>query len=399
LHGALRCGVSGSLSGIRLFLLVLLWGSASACAARLPPATANRLLNQLFAPPIAQEIAAVEAEWARRDTGAYGTRVEWEHRERDGTRTLVLSHTVGGFRHYGAVRIPGGHPRRKLPVLVVAHGGQRGTTALQFFRSGALATGWVQVLPSYRSERLFVTPLRWYRSEAPPSPWDRDVDDALALLNAVLQSVPEADSTRVASLGHSRGAGVALLMAVRDPRIRGVVDYSGPTDFLLPEVRRLANRALHSRIPRLPGAGYLADSVLFALRDQRIPVERARMELLRRSPAYFASRLPPTQIHHGTGDSEVAVAHGRRLSAALRRIGRAPPRWTYYEYPGGGHRPRSLRGSHSRAEQFLEFVVSAQQRGAGQQRPEPRSARWDQVPISTTPQAIRSPASPEGWVR
>lgn len=360
-------------SRIRSFLLVLLWGSASACATRLPPATADRLLDQLFVPPTAQEIAAVEAEWARRDTGAYGTRVEWEHKDGDGTRTVVLSHTVDGFRHYGAVRIPGGKPGRKLPVLVVAHGGERGTTALQFFRSGPLAAGWVQVLPSYRSERLFVTPLRWYRSEAPPSPWDRDVDDALALLNAVLQRVPEADSTRVAVLGHSRGAGVALLMAVRDPRIRGVVDYSGPTDFLLPEVRRLANRALHSRIPRLPGAGYLADSVLFALRDQRIPAQRARTELLRRSPVYFASRLPPTQIHHGTEDSEVAVAHSQRLSAALRQIGRAPPLWTYHEYPGAGHRQRSLRGNRARAEEFLELAVGDQQRGSKLQRPEPRS--------------------------
>lgn len=348
-------------SRIRLFFPALLLGSAAGCATRMPPVTAERLLDRLFVPPARHEIAAVEAEWARRDTRAHDTRVQWQHEDGDGTRTLVLSHTVNGARHYGAVRIPGGKPGRKLPVLVIAHGGQRGTTALQFFRTGPLASGWIQVLPSYRSERLFVTPLRWYRSEAPPSPWDRDVDDALALVNAVLQEVPESDGTRIAALGYSRGAGVALLMAIRDRRIRGVVDYSGPTDFLLPEVRRLANRALRSSIPRLPGAGYLADSVLFALRDGRISAERARMELLRRSPAYFAHRLPPTQIHHGTEDPEVSVAHSRRLNAALRNLGRAAPRWPAFFYPGAGHRPRSLPGNRARTEEFLEFVVVRQE--------------------------------------
>jgi hypothetical protein len=65
------------------------------------------------------------------------------------------------------------------------------------------------------------------------------VDDALALLNAVVAHVPEADSTRIAAFGRSRGGGVMLLMAARDPRIRVVVSAYGTTDFLLPEVRRL----------------------------------------------------------------------------------------------------------------------------------------------------------------
>ena len=330
-------------------------GALSACAARLAAPEADRVVGELFAPPTEAEMRAVEAEWALRDTEARDARVEWRSEGRSGARTLVISHVVGGVRHYGAVRVPGGEPGRRLPVLVVAHGGERGTSGMEFIRTGPLSAGWIQVLPSYRSERLFIRPTRWWRSGGRPSPWDRDVDDTMALLSSALQQVPEADTARVAVLGRSRGAGVALLMGVRDPRVDAVVDYFGPTDFLLPEVRRLAERALRTRLPRVPGAGYLADSVLFALRDGRIPVAQARLALLRRSPAYFAHRLPPVLIHHGTDDTEVPIAHSERLVDALGRVPGA--RWTFHPYPGGGHRPRTLLGHDARTAAFLRCVV------------------------------------------
>lgn len=340
----------------RPLLLAGVLAALPACAPRLAPGTATALLDGLFAPPAAAERAVVEAEWAERDTGVHGYRVEWERRERNGRRTMVVSHTVGGARHYGLVRVPATQAGERLPVLLVAHGGDRGATRRQFFRTGPLAEEWVQVVPSFRSERLIAAPFRWYRSAGAPSPWDRDVDDAMALLGAVLAHVPEADGTRVAALGRSRGAGVALLMGARDPRVRAVVGFAGPTDFFLPQVRRLAERAVRSRIPRLPGAGYLADSVLFALRDGRIPVSRARSELLRRSPAWYAHRLPPVQLHHGTADDEVHPAHADRLDRAMRDLARTPPEWEYHRYPGGGHRPGSLHGSPARAEAFLRRV-------------------------------------------
>ena len=331
----------------------------SACAARMPAPEAGRVLDALFAPPTAAEIRAVEAEWAAREPRADGVRVEWEERGAEGARTLVVSHLVDGFRHYGAVRVPGGEPGRRLPVLVIHHGGSRGTTGLQLFRSGELADGWVQVLPSYRSEWMRIRPFRWYRSEGPPSPWDRDVDDSMALLDAALALVPEADGERVALWGQSRGAGVALLMGVRDPRVRGVVAYSGPTDFFLPEVRRLAERALHSRVPRVPGAGYLADSVLFALRDGRTTVPRARLELVRRSPVYFAARLPPLLVHHGDRDGDVVVAHAERLAWMLEREPAAAP-WRLERYPEGGHRRHTMTGHRARSEEFLRRIAAGE---------------------------------------
>jgi hypothetical protein len=138
-----------------------------------------------------------------------------------------------------------------------------------------------------------------------------------------------------------------------------VVAFSGPTDFFLPAVRRLAERAVRSRIPRLPGAGYLADSVLFALRDGRTTVPQARMQLLRRSPAWFAHRLPPAQGHYGALDPKVAVEHGDRLNAVMRGMGRDTVAWQYHRYPQGRHRYSSFPGAMARTEEFLVRAVNS----------------------------------------
>ena len=63
-----------------------------------------------------------------------------------------------------------------------------------------------------------------YRSDGNASPWDWDVDDALALLDVAISTTPEANSDRIGVLGISRGADVAMLMAIRDPRIDAVVE-------------------------------------------------------------------------------------------------------------------------------------------------------------------------------
>jgi dipeptidyl aminopeptidase/acylaminoacyl peptidase len=227
-----------------------------------------------------------------------------------------------------------------------------GTLALLGFAMSGILRSYVTVVPSFRSEALAFQGAT-YRSEGAPSPWDRDVDDALALLNAALASTPEADSDRIAVLGLSRGAGVGLLMAVRDPRIDEVVEFFGPTDFFGPYVQDLVEEALRGTPRDLPGLNDLNAQFIQPLQRGDLTIPEVRAQLIRRSAVYFVDRLPQVQVHHGTADSVVSVSQAERLDEVMREAGRGPPGYEFYLYPGGGHDPFTLPGSVDRAMAFL----------------------------------------------
>lgn len=162
-------------------------------------------LDRLFAPPTEVEIQAVQSEWdARRRARAYepgAVRTEYQgDLFGDGSRIVILSHTTGGapFTHYGAVRIPPGEaPAGGWPVVVYNHGGSSGfdlIDTMDRFVVGSfqeVGSQSVVVVPTFRSEPMLNTPLGDLLSGGEQSPWDRDVDDALALLNATLQTFPD----------------------------------------------------------------------------------------------------------------------------------------------------------------------------------------------------------------
>ncbi|MFW5904584.1 MAG: alpha/beta hydrolase family protein, partial [bacterium] len=277
-------------------------------------------LDVLFAPPDAGERAAVEADWAGRTPRAEGVTVEAEAELSLSGETMlgqVVSHVVDGHRHYGLILTPLPSPPDPLPVLVYAHGGDDGTSMAEVLLvTGALGLGsedYVLVAPAYRSESVRLGDRRWI-SEGPASPWDGDVDDALSLVEVALATAPMADASRIGVLGLSRGGTVGLLMAIRDPRIRAVVSFFAPTDFFGPFVRDLVRSVLLGTENRaLSGLEPLAEGVIRPLQQGRLGMGEARQELLRRSPAWFASRLPAVQIHHGTADEVVPEEEAERL--------------------------------------------------------------------------------------
>jgi len=171
---------------------------------------------------------------------------------------------------------------------------------------------YVFVIPSFRAERLTFGGVN-YLSDGPPSPWDRDVDDALALLNVAVATTPEADDTRVGVIGFSRGACVAMLMAERDPRIDVVVEFFGPTDFFGPFVQEVTREALLGTLRDLPGLAYLNNTLIQPLKNGDLTIDEVRLEMVRRSPVYFAELLPQLQVHHGTADNTVPVGEAERL--------------------------------------------------------------------------------------
>ncbi len=319
-------------------------------------------LDALFAPASEAEVAAIRADWASRDVAPRDVEVEAEEPFALGSvdATLrVLSHAIDGGRHFGAVVVPEGAEAGELPVVVYAHGGDRGVDAAVLSQLGVLLgdalAEFVWVVPSFRAETLRTAGGVW-PSGGQPSPWDRDVDDALSFLNAALASTPEADPERLGVLGLSRGAGVALLMAIRDPRVDRVVEFFGPTDFFGAFVQDVVRDAIDGSLGDIPGLAVLDQRFIQPLAEGVLTPEEVRPELVRRSAVLFASSLPVVQIHHGDDDDIVDVSQAEALADALEALDRGPPDDEFYRYVGGGHDPLSLTGSVSRALAFLRVL-------------------------------------------
>ena len=251
--------------------------------------------------------------------------------------------------------MPDGSAPESLPLLLYLHGGDNGVWVDEIqivaLTLGALVDRFVYVIPSFRAEPLRHGGESWY-SEGPASPWDYDVDDTLALVNAVFDSTPEARPGGMAVVGGSRGAGVALLAGIRDERIERIVALFGPTDFFDDWVRRIVREAALGHPRPLPGVAHLDSTVIqpYVRGEMRLP--EARLEIVRRSAVLFAGDLPPVQLHHGTDDASVSVSQAESLVRTMDALG-PPPGFEAFIYPGGGHALLSLGGAIPRMVEFL----------------------------------------------
>ena len=328
------------------------------------------LYQTVFAPPTAAELSAVKAEFQASslqgiepqlilkgmlDSSVTGTRSVW-----------IVSHLSDGHRQYGAVVFPTG-THDSLPVLLMAHPGDNGVSLATdvgaiLRMAPELEQRFAIVIPSFRSEVLKYKDSTW-TSEGDPSPWDRDVLDGLRLVSAVESlfvasasdtTLPRIASGSVRAMGFSRGGGVALLSALRDPRIRRVVDYFGPTDFYGDYVKALFRKMLAGQAVSLPGVDYLDTAVVKRLQAGTIPLDSARRALLVRSPARFADLLPPVMLHHGELDSTVLISQSEDLWAALQA--QNPTAYAasfFYRYPLGGHDPFTMLSNTPKTVAFL----------------------------------------------
>lgn len=347
-------------------LLLLCLGLLWACGDRptSPGEDAARLVagvdfTRLFAVPTAEELALIEADWEDRLPPAAEATAVFSAALALGRRSAelrILTYPVAGSRQYGALVVPTGATPGSLPLIVYLHGGDQGVSVEEFLLVslglGEARDQFAYALPAFRSEALrYGQQVYW--SEGEPSPWDGDVDDALALVAAALATEPALDPQRLGALGISRGGTVAMLMALREPRLTRVVEFFGPTDLLDVFGQEVAREALEGNPRQVPGMDYLNHKLLQPLKEGSLGMAEARLELIRRSPVYFAGRLPHLQLHHGTADQLVPVSQAQRLIEAMGRLGRDTPDFAAYLYPGGGHHPLSLPGSLERTQAFL----------------------------------------------
>jgi len=187
------------------------------------------------------------------------------------------------------------------PVLVQLYGGawQRGSPEDNAsFASWFASHGYVVAAIDYR--------------HAPEATWPAQIEDVRSALGWVLAHAAEyeADPTRLALIGRSAGAQLALVAAYQAaaPHIRAVISYYGPTDLVEgwrvpPRPDPLDIRAiLQTYLDGTP------DSAAVRYRDGS-PV------------TYVTASSPPTLLVYGARDHIVLPRFGRELDDRLRRAG------------------------------------------------------------------------------
>lgn len=334
-------------------------GAASTHAASTLP-VARQDLAPLFAPPAPHELADVRAEWAARSIVAQGYVLEAVGQDPSGGTVHVISHLVNGQRHFGALRFPnnftaGGTYR----TVLFCHGGLDGVDVedippvLSLLTGACLDDDAFVLMPSFRGEDLRTTFAGNFASGGQPSYADRDVDDTLSLLSVALQNYPQMDDARVSAWGVSRGSAVAMLAAIRDERIRRVVNNYGFTDLSLPSVR--------ARVEEIQNQGATPGGIGLVVWESSaqpwlngfLGLSDARREWIKRSPCYFAGDLPDVQCHHGLADVQVDVSHTTTLLDELFALGVTSPNAQGFLYPSGQHSVFSLAGYGPEARDFL----------------------------------------------
>lgn len=222
-----------------------------------------------------------------------------------------------GMELEAILTLPRNSEGRKLPTVVVPHGGPHGVSDDWFYDTDAqfLANrGYLVVQINYRGSggrgRAFERQgyLQW---------GTRIQQDLLEGLDDVVAK-GLADPTRVCAYGASFGAYSAMMLAARDPeRIRCAVGLAGVYDLkMMYKKGDIKNDAY--------GRNYLT----------RV-IGRSDEELVANSPVSLAAQIKaPVFLAHGERDERTPLAQANAMRSALVAAGR-PPQWM--AVAGEGH--------------------------------------------------------------
>ncbi len=283
-----------------------------------------------------ENLKAIAADWASRRPQVSGWReaatVASPLIPAYGTLRLV-SFAVDGISQGGFVWIPKSAQNRTVPVVLFGHPDDQGIDLMYMYvllsqlMDSTTASRVAIVAPAYRGEIASAGTDSVASDTSAASPWDRDVDDALAMLNGALNGYSrQLDASRICAVGYSRGAGVSLLAGLRDARIGSVFEIAGPTDFFAPSIQRLSLSLLAGQSADLPGLDVLNAQLLQPFAKRAISADSLRHALLQRSAARLAlsGLLPVTTAVHGSADLTVSPDQSEALHAASVRAAYLP---------------------------------------------------------------------------
>lgn len=331
-------------------------------------------LNDLFKLPTPREIETARQRWAERDLSPAEPKEVMRANIRLGNNDVVVrivSHRVHGFLHYGAVISPLQAGKGSCPVIVEAKGVSWNYFPLDVNRGlsipailGSDMANTVIVVPSFRGEKMIFNGQEFVSEGDRTDNWDGATDDALALLNVALRTTAEADSVRVYAFGRSRGGSVAMLAAIRDRRIKGVVEWAGPADWFdcMSEQgwtqQELVEEGLRIHAKPYETAGQFIERFLLKAIDGTWNLTATRLKMIASSPLYFTFSLPVLQIHHGVEDYNVPIANARALADSLKKSKSGKQGREAYFYEGFGH-DTDVETARERSHRFLKEMMSA----------------------------------------
>jgi uncharacterized protein len=223
-----------------------------------------------------------------------------------------MSWESGGQTMTGTISLPDG--QGPFPVVVVNHGfippdrywiGQDSG----IFGDPMAGHGFISVAPNWPG----------YAGSGPgPADLPPIAGEVVATLDLIssLSSLPQADTKRIALVGHSNGGGISEIAMVVDPRVKAVVLH-GPVS------SDMADNARKWWLSSPGGAGPLGS-------PDANPDAYAHL-----SPrGYFAAGQPPVLLIQGTADHEIPAEWTRATFAALQAKGiESKLSW----YPGADH--------------------------------------------------------------
>ncbi|WP_068773960.1 S9 family peptidase [Paenibacillus sp. FJAT-26967] len=222
----------------------------------------------------------------------------------------IVTYAAQGLRVKGYLAVPEG--QGPLPAVIYCRGGIRGVGMVRIRRVISMARrGHVVFAPFYRG------------NEGGEGREDFAGEDRYDVYHALLmlRKLPEVAPERIALIGFSRGAIMALLTARDCEDVGPVVVWGGVSDLHDTYEERVDLRRMLKRV-----VGH--------------PLKQAD-EYIRRSPSRWADRIDtPVLIVHGTADPMVLISHAHKLADALQR---ADKDYTQLFYEGLEHRfPREM---------------------------------------------------------
>ncbi len=265
----------------------------------------------LFAQPVQSEIDAIKAEWTSRNLSVINYTEVQSQEILDSRATLkTISYSVGGYQEYAILIVP--KSDTIMPVRMFLNGYSIATrvNSLSFgFNENAFEQPFILAIPALRGQSLnltingttYITP----QSGGPHcDAFDGATNGTIALLNVIEAHEPLADTGRVAAQGGSRGGTVAMLMGIRDGRVKRVVSVAGPANML-------ELTAFNENDPTYQC------QFLSALVNQEVTLAEARKLIIASSPIFFAEDLPLTQAYFAADDRSVPAAQGEALQQRL----------------------------------------------------------------------------------